>query len=27
VGYPAETATVPEVAKIKKPLDEILSVF
>lgn len=27
VGYPAEGATVPEVAKRKKPLDEILSVF
>lgn len=27
VGYPAETATVPAVAKIKKPLDEIMSVF
>lgn len=27
VGYPAETATVPEVAKIKKPLEEIMSVF
>jgi iodotyrosine deiodinase len=27
VGYPSEKATVPEVAKIKKPLDEILSVF
>ena len=27
VGYPAEDATVPAVAKIKKPRDEILSVF
>jgi iodotyrosine deiodinase len=27
VGYPAETATVPEVAKIKKPIDEIMTVF
>lgn len=27
VGYPAEDATVPAVAKIKKPLDEILTVF
>ena len=27
VGYPAEGATVPEVAKRKKPLDEILTVF
>lgn len=27
VGYPADDATVPEAAKIKKPLDEILSVF
>lgn len=27
VGYPAETATVPAVAKRKKPLDQILSVF
>jgi iodotyrosine deiodinase len=27
VGYPADTATVPAVAKRKKPLDEILSVF
>ncbi|WP_127103986.1 nitroreductase family protein [Pararhodobacter zhoushanensis] len=27
VGYPAEDATVPAVAKIKKPLEEILSVF
>ncbi len=27
VGYPAEGATVPEVAKRKKPLDQILSVF
>jgi len=27
VGYPADNATVPEAAKIKKPLDEILSVF
>jgi nitroreductase len=27
VGYPAETATVPEVAKRKKPLDQILTVF
>lgn len=26
VGHPAEDATVPAVAKIKKPLDEILSV-
>jgi len=27
VGHPAADATVPEVAKIKKPLDEIMSVF
>lgn len=27
VGYPAESATVPEAAKIKKPLEEIMSVF
>ncbi len=27
VGHPAEAATVPEVAKIKKPLDEIASFF
>jgi len=27
VGYPAEGATVPAVAKRKKPLDEIMSVF
>ena len=27
VGYPADTATVPAVAKRKKPLDQILSVF
>ncbi|MGH1578761.1 nitroreductase family protein [Planktotalea sp.] len=27
VGHPAEDATVPKVAKIKKPLDEIRSVF
>lgn len=27
VGWPAEDATVPEVAKRKKPLDEILTVF
>ena len=27
VGYPAPGATVPQVAKIKKPLDEIMSVF
>lgn len=27
VGYPAETATVPEVAKRKKSLSEIMSVF
>ena len=27
VGYPAETATVPEVAKRKKPLDRIMTVF
>jgi len=27
VGYPAETATVPEVAKRKKPRDQVLSVF
>jgi nitroreductase len=27
VGYPAETATVPAVAKRKKPLDQILTVF
>ncbi len=27
VGYPAETATVPAVAKRKKPLQEILTVF
>jgi nitroreductase len=27
VGYPADHATVPSVAKRKKPLDEILSVF
>ena len=25
VGHPAADATVPEVAKIKKPLDEILT--
>lgn len=27
VGWPAENATVPAVAKVKKPLEEILSVF
>jgi iodotyrosine deiodinase len=27
VGYPAETATVPAVAKRKKPLDQILTTF
>lgn len=27
VGYPAQEATVPQVAKIKKPLSEIMSVF
>lgn len=27
VGYPAATATVPRAAKMKKPLDRILSVF
>ncbi|MDP3196867.1 nitroreductase family protein [Tabrizicola sp.] len=27
VGYPAETATVPAVAKRKKPLDQIMSIF
>lgn len=27
VGHPAEDATVPAVAKMKKPLDEILQVF
>jgi iodotyrosine deiodinase len=27
VGYPAEAATVPAVAKRKKPLDQILTVF
>ncbi len=27
VGYPADTATVPAVAKRKKPLDQILTVF
>jgi nitroreductase len=27
VGYPADSATVPEVAKRKKPLDRIMSVF
>jgi len=27
VGYPAEHATVPAVAKIKKPMSEVLSVF
>ncbi|WP_372840745.1 nitroreductase family protein [Phaeovulum sp.] len=27
VGYPAENATVPAVAKIKKPMSEVLSVF
>ncbi|WP_102107412.1 nitroreductase family protein [Oceaniglobus roseus] len=27
VGYPADHATVPAAAKIKKPLDEIMSVF
>jgi iodotyrosine deiodinase len=27
VGYPAETAMVPAVAKRKKPLDQIMSVF
>ena len=27
VGHPADDATVPAVAKIKKPLDEILTVF
>lgn len=27
VGYPADTATVPAVAKRKKPLDQIMSIF
>jgi nitroreductase len=27
VGWPAEDATVPAVAKQKKPLDEVMSVF
>ena len=27
VGHPSEDATVPAVAKIKKPLDEILTVL
>ena len=27
VGHPAEDATIPAVAKIKKPLSEILSVY
>jgi iodotyrosine deiodinase len=27
VGYPAAAATVPEVAKRKKPLDQVLSIF
>jgi nitroreductase len=27
VGHPSDTATVPAVAKIKKPLDQILTVF
>lgn len=27
VGYPSETATVPAVAKRKKPLDQIMSIF
>ena len=27
VGYPADTATVPAVAKRKKPLDQIMSVY
>lgn len=27
VGYPSETATVPEVAKRKKPLDRIMTVY
>jgi len=27
VGYPADGATVPAVAKRKKPLSDILSVF
>ena len=27
VGHPAEDATVPAVAKIKKPIDEIMTVF
>jgi nitroreductase len=27
VGYPAADATVPAVAKRKKPLDEIMSLF
>jgi iodotyrosine deiodinase len=27
VGYPSDTATVPAVAKRKKPLDQIMSVF
>jgi iodotyrosine deiodinase len=27
VGYPADDATVPAVAKRKKPLDQVLSVF
>ena len=27
VGHPADTATVPEVAKLKKPLDQIMTVM
>ena len=27
VGHPSDDATVPEVAKIKKPLDQIASFF
>jgi hypothetical protein len=27
VGHPAETATVPAVAKRKKPLDDIMTVY
>ena len=26
VGHPADDAKVPEIAKIKKPLDEILTI-
>jgi nitroreductase len=27
VGYPAEDATVPEAAKRKKPLEQVMTVF